>query len=239
MRQEVTNWIENKTGQIRVFTMATMACVALTACGKDSIGEQMPVNQVTVPTLSLNPEQNQQTPIPSTSTTESGSGNDTFTDTKDCSWRTVNPGENFSEQKRDDIEKELGLLSKLEKEGEKIKLDDLVTAGRILKKSYDDPLYAEATAAAGDTISNGKNATVDQFLQTPVNQPEQCDADSISTEDSKAQLKQTATILGNLTSKLSQRIGERASANAKNLFEMYKDDFTARQSRLEEEQRQP
>lgn len=234
MRQEVRDWTENRIGQTRILAMAALASVALAACGNDSAGEQMSVTQANIPTVPVTPETPQQTP----GTASPANTATPDTTTKDCSFRSVSPGENFSAQKRDDLEEELDLLGKLEKDNAKIKLGDLATAGRIINKSYDDPLYSEAIVAASETIERGKSITVDEFLQTPVDQPEKCD-DSISKDDSRTQLRQTATILKRLSFKLSERVADRASANARSVFEGVKQEFQDRQARLEDQVRQP
>ncbi len=152
----------------------------------------------------------------------------------DCSLRYVQPGLNFSEENGPKLAEDLALIMKLEQDTGEVRIRDILTAGRIIKDSYQDPLYAQAMLQAREKIASGGTVGVDEFLQTPVVEPRRCDENHIEKSASRAQLHQTTSLSQSLIRRMGERLGNNVSRLTRQAYEGFQREVDQLRDRAEQ-----
>lgn len=158
---------------------------------------------------------------------------------KDCSYRYVQPGLNLSQENASDLEEDLSRMAKLYQGTDEVGLGDIAGVGRVIKDSYQDPLYVQAISQARESIAGGQKLTAEQLLALPVESPASCDANHIEKSASENQIKQTVSLSQSLTRKLGERLGDRASILTKKAYNTLEKQLEELRRKAEETEQQP
>lgn len=228
MSVEVRNKSLDQPDWQRRVAAAAMTVVALAGCSNQAPPDRESAPGAASPTFT--PE----SPVPA-----SQAPSPEILVPKDCSFRYVQPGLNLSQENVTDLDEDLARMTKLYQGGDKVGLRDIAGVGRIIKDSYQDPLYAQAISQARESIASGQSLSAEELLALPVTTPSTCDANHIEKSASENQIKQTVSLSQSLVRKLGERLGDRASSLTKRAYNTLQREVEELRRKADEAERQP
>src|SRR5690606_10384162 len=106
----------------------------------------------------------------------------------------------------------------------------------IIRRSYQDPFYAEVFVLSKDAAQSGEFITVEEFFELEVSPIDTCDNNHLQSDDSRAQLQRTVSIAQTLSRRIGERIGDQTSAALRQAYELLETSVRELVEELENEQ---